>query len=121
VKGSVPRPIGDAGVDPGDLAALIEQVLKVHLEMILGLDKGVVGLRKKRQGLSCPRTLVGAYINDVFAIRTAAFEQGKKRLQPYTGGGRLGSLAPHANVKESQPPLADLALENTLYQEPMRV
>ena len=99
-EGKGARVIGDASVDPSDFAAVIEQVLDVDLEMILGLDKCVVCARKKRQGLSRPCTPVGAYIDDVLRIEAVALEQGKERLQAVGGWGntdvREGSLSHNA-------------------------
>ena len=39
--------IGDASVDPDNFVAAVEQILNVRFEMILGLDKGVLGFGKK--------------------------------------------------------------------------
>jgi hypothetical protein len=90
VKGKSARVIADTSVDPGNFAATIENVLDMRPETTLGLDKCVVGVGKKRHSLSCPRTLVGAYIDDVLGIEAVALEQGKERLQAAGGAGTLG-------------------------------
>src|SRR5216683_4828667 len=101
--------VAGSAIDPVNLAAAVEEVLNMALQVILRFDERVLRVGKELDGLACPEPPVRANVHDVFGREAELLERSEKGIQAFAGPGTIV----HANeaIAES----AQGCLENTLH------
>lgn len=99
--------VGRAQIEPTNLVTRVDEVLYTHLEVLLGLNQGVLCVRKELHSAAGPVSVIGAHIKDAPGQEPEALQgveqdgSSKITLRPIVDTGETQAKGPEQGLNKS--------------------